>query len=121
MCDKQPSFSAKSKCLPESASSGLSAGPSTADLQGQAPSPTCCWPSQGQGPIRKTDIDVLQMMWLAGRFGLSGVISHVEATMPKNVDPGGEPSVAASAGETDRDLAVTQFPRNCVPYNIIEF
>ncbi len=30
-------------------------------------------------------------------------------------------SVVASAGETDRDLAVTQFPRNCVPYNIIEF
>ncbi len=31
------------------------------------------------------------------------------------------PSMVASAGETDRDLAGTQFPRNCVPYNIIEF
>ncbi len=30
-------------------------------------------------------------------------------------------SVAASAGETDRDLAATQFLRNCVAYNIIEF
>ncbi len=30
-------------------------------------------------------------------------------------------SMVASAGETDRDLAGTQFPRNCVPYNIIEF
>jgi hypothetical protein len=31
------------------------------------------------------------------------------------------PSMVASAGETDWDLAGTQFPRNCVPYNIIEF
>jgi hypothetical protein len=30
-------------------------------------------------------------------------------------------SAPASAGGTDRDLAGTQFPRNCVPYNIIEF
>jgi hypothetical protein len=30
-------------------------------------------------------------------------------------------SVVASAGETDRDLAGRQFPRNCLPYNIIEF
>ncbi len=30
-------------------------------------------------------------------------------------------SAAASAGETDRDLAATQFLRNCVAYNIIEF
>ncbi len=30
-------------------------------------------------------------------------------------------SMVASAGETDRDLAGMQFPRNCVPYNIIEF
>ncbi len=29
--------------------------------------------------------------------------------------------VAASAGETDGDLAGKQFPRNCVPYNILEF
>jgi hypothetical protein len=29
--------------------------------------------------------------------------------------------MVASAGKTDRDLAGTQFPRNCVPYNIIEF
>ncbi len=32
-----------------------------------------------------------------------------------------ESSAPASAGGTDRDLAATQFPRNCVPYNIIEF
>ncbi len=31
------------------------------------------------------------------------------------------PSAPASAGRTDRDLAGTQFPRNCVPNNIIEF
>ncbi len=30
-------------------------------------------------------------------------------------------SAPASAGGTDRDLAGTQFSRNCVPYNIIEF
>jgi hypothetical protein len=30
-------------------------------------------------------------------------------------------SMVADAGETDWDLAGTQFPRNCVPYNIIEF
>jgi hypothetical protein len=29
-------------------------------------------------------------------------------------------SAPASAGGTDRDLAGTQFSRNCVPYNIIE-
>ncbi len=39
-----------------------------------------------------------------------------------------ESSMVASAGETDRDLgslpvglAGRQFPRNCLPYNIIEF
>ncbi len=30
-------------------------------------------------------------------------------------------SMVASACETNRDLAGTQFPRNCVPYNIIVF
>jgi hypothetical protein len=30
-------------------------------------------------------------------------------------------SMVASAGETDRDLAGRQFPRNFLPYNIIEF
>jgi hypothetical protein len=29
--------------------------------------------------------------------------------------------MVASAGETDRDLAGRHFPRNCLPYNIIEF
>jgi hypothetical protein len=29
--------------------------------------------------------------------------------------------MVASAGETDRHLAATQFPKNCVAYNIIEF
>jgi hypothetical protein len=32
-----------------------------------------------------------------------------------------EASAAASAGETDRDLAVPQFTQNCGAYNIIEF
>jgi hypothetical protein len=31
------------------------------------------------------------------------------------------PSMVASAGETDRDLAATQFAKNCVAYNITEF
>ncbi len=30
-------------------------------------------------------------------------------------------SMVASAGETNRDLAGKQFPKNCLPYNIIEF
>ncbi len=30
-------------------------------------------------------------------------------------------SMVASSDETDRDLAGTQFPRYCMPYNIIEF
>jgi hypothetical protein len=30
-------------------------------------------------------------------------------------------SAAASAGETDRELAVPQFTQNCGAYNIIEF
>jgi hypothetical protein len=30
-------------------------------------------------------------------------------------------SMVASAGETDWDLAGRQFPRNRLPYNIIEF
>ncbi len=29
--------------------------------------------------------------------------------------------MVASAGEADRDLAATQFTKNCVAYNIIEF
>ncbi len=31
------------------------------------------------------------------------------------------PSMVASAGETDQDLAATQFTKNCVAYNIIDF
>jgi hypothetical protein len=31
-----------------------------------------------------------------------------------------KPSAFASASGTDRDLAATQFPRNCVAHNIIE-
>jgi hypothetical protein len=31
------------------------------------------------------------------------------------------PSTPASAGGTNRDLAATQFTKNCVAYNIIEF
>ncbi len=30
-------------------------------------------------------------------------------------------SIVASAGKTDRDLAVTQSTKNCVAYNIMEF
>jgi hypothetical protein len=30
-------------------------------------------------------------------------------------------SMVASAGETDQDLAATQFTKNCVAHNIIEF
>jgi hypothetical protein len=30
-------------------------------------------------------------------------------------------SMVASAGETDRDFAATQFAKNCVAYNIKEF
>jgi hypothetical protein len=30
-------------------------------------------------------------------------------------------SMVASAGETDRDMAATQFTKNCVAYNIVEF
>jgi hypothetical protein len=33
---------------------------------------------------------------------------------------GFESSMVASAGETDRDLAATQFSKNCVEYNNIE-
>jgi hypothetical protein len=29
--------------------------------------------------------------------------------------------MVVSAGETDLDLAVTQFPQNCIEYNSIEF
>ncbi len=51
--------------LPENASLGLRAGPSTANLQCQA-SPAGGGPSQGQGPTRNKAMDVRQMMWLAG-------------------------------------------------------
>jgi hypothetical protein len=34
---------------------------------------------------------------------------------------GSQPSMVASAGETDRDLAATQFTKNGIAYNIIEF
>jgi hypothetical protein len=30
-------------------------------------------------------------------------------------------SMVASAGDTDPDLAATQFTKNCVAYNIMEF
>ncbi len=31
------------------------------------------------------------------------------------------PSMVASVSETNRDLAVTQFSKNCLAYNILEF
>ena len=91
-CHQPPTSAAKRNIpsRPENASSGLSTGPSTPNLQGQAAPPAGGGPSQGQGPTRKTAMDVRQMMWLAGGFGLSGAISHAEATMPKSVDPASE-------------------------------
>ncbi len=49
---------------------------------------------------------------------ISGFMIHHLKTILNRV---AQPSAPASAGGTDRDLAGTQFPRNCVPYNIIEF
>ena len=43
-------------------------------------------------------MDVRQMMWLAGGLGLSGAISHAEATMPKSVDPASAGGEARRAG-----------------------
>ncbi len=35
--------------------------------------------------------------------------------------PGKRASMVVGAGETDQDLAATQFSKNCVAYNIREF
>ncbi len=70
--------------LPKSASSLLSAGPSTASLQGPSPLyPAGGGQSQGHGPTGKsaTGIDARKTTWLAGGLGLSGAISYAESTM----------------------------------------
>jgi hypothetical protein len=79
-CDQPPSASANRNrpSLQKSASSLLSAGPSTASLQGPSPpGPAGGGQSQGHGPTGKsaTGMDVRKMTWLAGGLGLSGAIS----------------------------------------------
>jgi hypothetical protein len=86
-CDQPPSASAKRNrpSLPKSASSLLSAGPSTASLQGPSPpGPAGGGQSQGHDPMGKTTtgMDVWKMTWLAAGLGLSGAISYAESTMP---------------------------------------
>ena len=94
-CDQPPSASAKRHrpSLQQSASSLLSAGPSTASLQGPSPpGPAGGGQSQGHGPIGKsaTGMDVRKMTWLAGGLGLPGAISYAESMTSTRMDPASE-------------------------------
>jgi hypothetical protein len=85
-CDQPPSASANKNrpSLPKSASSLLSAGPSTASLQGPSP-PGPAGGGQSQCPTGKSttgmDARKLTRPWLAGGLGLSGAISYAESTL----------------------------------------
>ncbi len=75
-------------------------------------------------PLEESDQRVLKLCTVLGHGSFTDPRSRAEPRgspnpAPRIGDPGS--SVAASAGETDRDLAGRQFPRNCLPYNIIEF
>ncbi len=92
--------------------------------------PLAVW--RGEGPCngaatRKSQVTELAWSLRAGvgqEIGPPGRLEPCDdaAAGPRDEEPAGlEASAAASAGETDRDLAATQFLRNCVAYNIIEF
>ncbi len=52
-----------------------------------------------------------------------GLVWYARPQLGHHPPPDGvhQSSAPASAGGTDRDLAGRQFPRNCLPYNMIEF